>query len=455
MAEEKLSPEQLARIYEQEIRPEFFAGIVRQAQPTAVFIGGQPGAGKSYAIESVKARFNSQAVQLDTDRLRTFDPRYSRLEGIDPKQAIDVASPSAHAWTIMLRNEAIERGANLIYETAMRSAPQFEQVTNKLAQTHRVELEVVATRPEVATARVFHRREKEIALTGSGRLVAPDVIKSAEQGVIDILRQTEANGQIASLKVRDQFGKSLYQAGAPYPPGGQAAATIERDRARPLSAPENQELRKLWADTLDKMTARRIDPQERQEITGYGPLPATVREAIAEQRLTQTPASQALGSQILADNDRARLMPSVQPPEPPTMPAAPSTDAPASQTPKIRFGDQENTVSFDPPRPGQEMVLRLHDAATGEPGARVNSDARQHPPAAGNVMVENYGKNAGMAEALARSGAFTKEKEVMEGMLVEMKVVDPALRAELHKREQVRERGHEQTRGRQGSGHDR
>ena len=70
-------------------------------------------------------------------------------------------------------------------------------------------------------------------------------------------------------------------------------------------------------------------------------------------------------------------------------------------------------------------------------------------------MVENYGKNAGLAEALARSGAFTKEKEVMSGMFVEMKVLDPALRTELQKREQTRERGHEQTKGRAGPGHDR
>ena len=455
MPDEKLSAEQLTRIYERRIRPAFFEGITRQAQPTAVFVGGQPGAGKTSAIESVQARFNNQAVQLDTDRLRTFHPGCSRLEATDPTRAIEVSSPSAAAWTIMLRNEAIERGANLIYETAMRNAPAFDQVTSKLAQTHRLELEVVATRPEVATARAINRREKEIVRQGSGRLVAPDVIKSAESGMIDILRQAEAKGQIARISIRDQFGKSLYQAEAPYPPGGQAAATIERDRARPLSAPENQALREVWADSLDKMAARRIDLQERRELTGYGPLPATVRDAITENRLTQAPASQALASQILADNVRSHATPSIQQQAQITMPAAPSADTPTNQTPKIRFADRDNTISFDPPRRGQEMVLRLHDAATGEPVARVTADFPQYPPAAGNITVKNYTENAGLAEALARSGAFTPQKEFMGGMIVEMKVVDPALSAELQKREVTRARGHEQTQGREGSGHDR
>ena len=450
MAEEKLSPDELRRIYEERILPAFRSVMVAQEQPRAFFIGGQPGAGKSYARTDIARELHGQAVILDPDRLREQDPRYRALEKTDPQRAMEVGNPSAAAWTIMLRNDATAARANVIYETVMRDPKSFAWIVDKMAQTHRVELDVVATRPEVATARVLLRREDTITTNGSARVVPPEVIRSAETGMLDALRQAEEKGQIARIHVRDQFGKTLYEAQAPYPPGGQAAATIERDRQRPLSPAENETLREDWAKTLDQMAARRIDPQERRELTAYGPLPATVREAIADRSLTQAPASQALAAQILADNDRSHPALSIQQQAQMTTPAAAT-----EQTPTIRFGDRENTVSFDPPRRGQEMVLRLHDAATGEPGARVSADAPQHTPAAGNVMVENYGKNAGLAEALARSGAFTKEKEVMSGMFVEMKVLDPALRTELQKREQTRERGHEQTKGRAGPGHDR
>ena len=450
MAEEKLSPDELRRIYEERILPAFRSVMVAQEQPRAFFIGGQPGAGKSYARTDIARELHGQAVILDPDRLREQDPRYRALEKTDPQRAMELGNPSAAAWTIMLRNDATAARANVIYETVMRDPKSFAWIVDKMAQTHRVELDVVATRPEVATARVLLRREDTITTNGSARVVPPEVIRSAETGMLDALRQAEEKGQIARIHVRDQFGKTLYEAQAPYPPGGQAAATIERDRQRPLSAAENETLREDWAKTLDQMAARRIDPQERRELTAYGPLPATVREAIADRSLTQAPASQALAAQILADNDRSHPALSIQQQAQMTTPAAAT-----EQPPTIRFGDRENTVSFDPPRRGQEMVLRLHDAATGEPGARVSADAPQHTPAAGNVMVENYGKNAGLAEALARSGAFTKEKEVMSGMFVEMKVLDPALRTELQKREQTRERGHEQTKGRAGPGHDR
>ena len=450
MADEKLSDSELRRIYEERILPAFRSVMVAQEQPRAFFIGGQPGAGKSYARADIARELHGQAVILDPDRLREQDPRYRDLEKTNPQRAMEVGNPSANAWTIMLRNDAIAARANVIYETVMRDPKSFAWIVDKMAQTHRVELDMVATRPEVATGRVLLRREDTITQNGSARVVPPEVIRSAESGMLESLRQAEEKGQIARIHVRDQDGRTLYEAQAPYPPGGRAAAIIERDRQRPLSARENEVLREDWAKTLDQMAARRIDPQERRELTAYGPLPATVREAIVDRSLTQAPASQALATQILADNDRSHPAPSIQQQAQITTPAAP-----ADQTPRIRFGDRDHTVSFDAPRRDQETVLRLHDAATGEPGARVSADAPQHTPTAGNVVVENYGKNAGLADALARSGAFTKEKEVMRGMFVEMKVLDPGLRAELQKREQTRARGHEQAQSRRGPGHDR
>ena len=121
----------------------------------------------------------------------------------------------------------------------------------------------------------------------------------------------------------------------------------------------------------------------------------------------------------------------------------------------MRFADRESTIRFDPPRPGQETVLRLYDAANGEPGLRVNANAPQHTPAAGNVTVKNYGENAGVAEALARSGALVPQREVLGGMLVEMKMVDPSLRAELQKHERSQELSGGRNQPRKGSGHER
>ena len=110
---------------------------------------------------------HGQAVILDPDRLREQDPRYRELEKTDPQRAMEVGNPSANAWTIMLRNDAIAARANVIYETVMRDPKSFAWIVDKMAQTHRVELDVVATRPgsrhraRFATPREHHHPERQ------------------------------------------------------------------------------------------------------------------------------------------------------------------------------------------------------------------------------------------------------------------------------------------------------
>ena len=101
--------------------------------------------------------------------------------------------------------------------------------------------------------------------------------------------------------------------------------------------------------------------------------------------------------------------------------------------------------------------LRLFLPATGELGTRITAEVPRHAPDPGNILVKNYGENTGLAHALARSGAFAPQKEVLGGMMVEMKVIHPALKTHLHRHKQDRE----QSRGfnpggnpkRKGTGH--
>ena len=146
---------------------------------------------------------------------------------------------------------------------------------------------------------------------------------------------------------------------------------------------------------------------------------------------------------------------------PPTNLAAANFQGEASSRPvTVRFGDRDNTVGIDSSRPGQAaLTFRLHDAATGEPGNRITADISQHAPGPGNVLVKNYGENAGLADALARSGTFTPQKEVLGGMMVEMKVVHPALKTHLHRHEHSLEQSRafnpERNAALKGAGHER
>src|SRR3989442_2786803 len=52
---ERLPDADFERIYDRRIRPDVLDGIEKSKTPTAVLVGGQPGAGKSYALARIRA----------------------------------------------------------------------------------------------------------------------------------------------------------------------------------------------------------------------------------------------------------------------------------------------------------------------------------------------------------------------------------------------------------------
>lgn len=68
-----LSTEQLREIFEREIAPTLIRGGSAELHPTVVFVGAQPGAGKTLAIADVAEEHRS-AVAVIGDDFRAFHP---------------------------------------------------------------------------------------------------------------------------------------------------------------------------------------------------------------------------------------------------------------------------------------------------------------------------------------------------------------------------------------------
>ena len=130
-------------------------------------------------------------------------------------------------------------------------------------------------------------------------------------------------------------------------------------------------------------------------------------------------------------------------PSAPTSMQAGTQGEPGSSPASVRFGDRDCTIRADPPRGSAAPTFRLHDAATGEPFTKITTDAAQRAPATGCIHVKNHGENAGLAEALARSGAFERGRNLLGGMVVEMKVKDPALQPQVERHEAAKAQARE------------
>jgi len=80
--EHRLSEAEHQAIFERDIKPDLFAGVKPSGQPLAVIFGGQPGAGKSAAVDEAMNELASRggAVQIIGDDLR--DVQASRAAGM-------------------------------------------------------------------------------------------------------------------------------------------------------------------------------------------------------------------------------------------------------------------------------------------------------------------------------------------------------------------------------------
>lgn len=84
--------------FDNNIKPDLFAGAKPSGQPVAVIFGGQPGAGKSAAVDAAMRDLEPRggAVQIIGDDLRGYHPQYARLMERDDKTAasIPTATPA-------------------------------------------------------------------------------------------------------------------------------------------------------------------------------------------------------------------------------------------------------------------------------------------------------------------------------------------------------------------------
>jgi predicted AAA+ superfamily ATPase len=95
-----LSNEQNERIF-QKIKKKYLAASIPTISPTAIILGGQPGAGKSFLVKEVEKEFQKDFVFISTDDLRLYHPQYIKLQS-DPQtvqNAANLVNPYASAWT--------------------------------------------------------------------------------------------------------------------------------------------------------------------------------------------------------------------------------------------------------------------------------------------------------------------------------------------------------------------
>ena len=208
----------------------------QQKHPLAVLLAGQPGAGKTELSTMLLSGMRGDAAVINGDDYRRYHPNYRKLYAAYGSDSVSMTSAFSSAVTEGLIRQLSNAGRNLVIEGTGRTVevPRFtaELLTGK---GYRVEIAVIAARPEVSLASTllrFYQMNEGGTIPRSTALEAHDGIVRALPGNLDALRTLPC---ISRVSIWDRELTLLYDSeGSQEPP----STVLRRFWSRPWTEEE-------------------------------------------------------------------------------------------------------------------------------------------------------------------------------------------------------------------------
>lgn len=208
----------------------------QQKHPLAVLLAGQPGAGKTELSTMLLSQMRGDAAVINGDDYRRYHPNYRKLYAAYGSDSVSMTSAFSSAVTEGLIRQLSNAGRNLVIEGTGRTVevPRFtaELLTGK---GYRVEIAVIAARPEVSLASTllrFYQMNEGGTIPRSTALEAHDGIVRALLGNLDALRTLPC---ISRVSIWDRELTLLYDSeGSQEPP----STVLRRFWSRPWTEEE-------------------------------------------------------------------------------------------------------------------------------------------------------------------------------------------------------------------------
>ncbi len=173
----RLSEDHHQRIFETRIKPRLFPDASPFAAPIAVIFGGQPGSGKSAALDWAAGQLAQRvgAVQIIGDDLREYHRANAQLMREDDRIAAFYTGPDSGRWVEKAMAYAKEQRFNVIIEGTMRDGHVVAATMNGFFP--------------LSDQGIYQRYERQKATRGQGRMTTPEAHQAAYDGLpVTVLR---------------------------------------------------------------------------------------------------------------------------------------------------------------------------------------------------------------------------------------------------------------------------
>lgn len=236
-------------IFDNDIKPDLFAGAKPSRQPVAIIFGGQPGAGKSAAMDLAvhDLQAHGGAVQVIGDDLRGYHPQYARWMGQGDKTAAFYADHDTRGWIEKAIDAAKALRVHIVIEETMLDADKVAAMMTSLRDAgYTIDARVLAVASHLSEQVILQRYENQRLDRGAGRMTAPQIHQAAYDGMLHTLARIEGQKLADRVTVYRRGAHAIYHnehRGGLWKREPQAHAVVESERARPMTAQERKEYR--------------------------------------------------------------------------------------------------------------------------------------------------------------------------------------------------------------------
>jgi hypothetical protein len=184
----RLSQDNNERIFKVAIEPTEFKHLVRQNKPTAIFVGGQPGAGKTGLQDVIIPQSGlTDIVIINGDDLRSYHPNNDELLMADDTVAASFTDADVGQWIEQAIDLVVSAEANSLVEGTLRNpVTTITSANNFKTAGFKTELHVILAHEFFSRLRIFNRYLYQKREYGAGRYT----LKQAHDAAYEVLPQS-------------------------------------------------------------------------------------------------------------------------------------------------------------------------------------------------------------------------------------------------------------------------
>ncbi|MEW2497515.1 zeta toxin family protein [Streptomyces nodosus] len=269
----RLSADEHRWIFDELITSTVLTNVVPRANPRAVYVIGQPGAGKTEATRMVRRVLRPGTTRLNGDDFKAAHPDYLQLLRQDPRGAGAAIRADYRAWFVRAEEFVRARRGDLLIEAAPgRAEDVLDSALDCFQAGYAVELVVLAVRE--ADSRLFTALRYARALQAGvpGRFTTRAGHDCCYQAVTDLVAAAEIHPAVNAVTVIRRDGQALLRQEQPAV-SGRASWALASERARPYTEEEAIRFIRLYQGL------RKALPQHRGELDDIAGLARSLMSA--------------------------------------------------------------------------------------------------------------------------------------------------------------------------------